>query len=89
MDEKKINDAQINLDTQKEIQRLTLESLKFQNENKELKSQLDIALLLLAKEQKNDIPINATDRKTTIFWIIVTAICSIASALLGFLSAKL
>lgn len=69
-------------DLQNQIDKLTLKSLKYQDRNQELKTQLDKALLDLSFAQKADIPINATDRKTVIVWQIATGVAVIVAFLL-------
>lgn len=87
--EQKIAENNKNADMEKEITSLTLESLRWQDENRELKKQLEETSLALAEAQKSDIPINAADRKTIISWQIATAVCLIVAFLLGLFGAKL
>lgn len=70
---------------EKEIKRLTYESLVTDSENKELKQEIKETKLLLQKAQLVDIPVNAIDRKTMIFWTILISIVAIA----GWLTAIL
>ncbi len=71
-----------------EISRLTALSLKFENDISELKRQLNEKQLSLAIAQEDDIPANASDRKTVLHWQIATAFSALVAFLLKLFGAE-
>lgn len=53
------------------------------NEIERLKNELTEVQIRLSKAQEKDIPINATDRKTVIFWQIASVLLALAGFLIG------
>lgn len=73
---------------QSKINSLTLESLEYEKDNRKLKEQLATLQIDLSEAQKNDIPVNATDRKTNVIWQIIATISVVVAFLLKLFGVK-
>ena len=72
----------------KEVDKLTLEALKAEGENRELKKKIDEELLPLIIAQRKDIKTNAVDRKTVITWQIIGGVSVLVAFLLKLFGVK-